>query len=171
MHGGSTPTHRAAGERRVAEQQAARLAARFVTRKDIHPADALLVLVQWTAGEVDYWRAQVNALADEHLAGNLTTKTETGTDKGQATDLRTTEAATHIAVRLLAEASDRLARYAAAALKAGVDERRVRITESQGQLWVSQSGGSSMPSTCHPPSRLRIRLEDEIASCVECHTV
>lgn len=133
-HGGGTKAARAAGKRRTEEAAAVVEAARFATRRDIHPADALLELVQWTAGEVDYWRGKVDALDDDELAGNLTTKHETGQDKGQPTDLTTTEAAEHIYIRMLGKASDRLATYAAAALRAGVEERRVRLAEGQGAM-------------------------------------
>lgn len=133
-HGGSTKAARAAGKRRTEEAAAVVEAARFATRRDIHPADALLELVQWTAGEVDYWRGKVDQLDDEELAGNLVTKTEQGQDKGQPTDLTTTEAAEHIYIRMLAKSSDRLATYAAAALRAGVDERRIALAEGQGAM-------------------------------------
>jgi hypothetical protein len=132
FHGGGSKAARAAAERRVTEAAATAEAARFATRRDIHPADALLELVQWTAGEVDYWRAKVDQLDDAELAGALVTKTEVGEDKGQPTDLTTKEAAEHIYIRMLAKSSDRLATYAAAALRAGVDERRVRLAEQQG---------------------------------------
>lgn len=132
FHGGGTKAARAAGARRVTEAAATAEAARFATRRDIHPADALLELVQWTAGEVDYWRTKVDQLGDDELAGMLTTKTEVGQDKGQPTALTTKEAAEHIYLRMLAKASDRLATYAAAALRAGVDERRIRLAEAQG---------------------------------------
>lgn len=134
FHGGASKNAKAAGQRRVTEQAAQAEAARFATRRDIHPADALLELVQWTAGEVDYWRGKVDALDDAELAGSLVTKTEVGTDKGQPTDITTKEAAEHIYIRMLGKASDRLATYAAAALRAGVEERRVRLAENQGQL-------------------------------------
>lgn len=134
FHGGGTKAARAAGKRRTEEAAAVVEAARFATRRDIHPADALLELVQWTAGEVDYWRTKVDALDDDELAGSLVTKTEVGIDKGQPTDIETKEAAEHIYIRMLAKSSDRLATYAAAALRAGVEERRVRIAEGQGQM-------------------------------------
>ena len=37
-----------------------------------------------------------------------------------------------VAYKLMVDAQDRLARYAASALKAGIEERRVRLAESQG---------------------------------------
>lgn len=133
-HGGNAPQVQAAARRRLEDAKAASVAARFVTRRDIHPAEALLELVQWTAGEVDYWRARVGGLSDEDLAGDLVTKREAELEKGQPTDLVTREAAQHVAVRMLADASDRLAKYAAAALRAGIEERRVRLAEGQGAL-------------------------------------
>ncbi|WP_152185116.1 hypothetical protein [Segeticoccus rhizosphaerae] len=134
VHGSSTTAAKAAAKRRLEQQAAAQAVTLFAARRDIHPADALLELVHWTAGEVDYWRQQVRDLDPEDIAGNLITKVESGQEKGQPTNLQTTEAAEHIAYRMLKDASDRLAKYAAAALKAGVDERRLRLAEQQGTL-------------------------------------
>lgn len=133
-HGGKAPQARAAGERRLAEQAAAVELAKLGTiRRDVHPAEALLELVQWTAGEVDYWRARVAELDEGDLTWGVT-KHEKGTDRGDRTNVKTREAVPHIAYRMLTEASDRLAKYAAAALRAGVEERRVQLAESQGAL-------------------------------------
>lgn len=123
LHGGSTPAHRTA----AAVTQAKRDVVLFGARRDIHPAEALLELVQWTAGEVDYWRSRVRQLDEEQLTWGVTKVKEEGHDKGT-----TYEAKPNIAYAMLREASDRLERYAASALKAGVDERRVRVAEQQG---------------------------------------
>jgi hypothetical protein len=98
-----------------------------ITRRDIHPAEALIELVQYTAGEVDYWRHTVSLLDDQDLVWGTTRIKEGGDDRGT-----TQEAKPHIAYVMLERASDRLATYAAAALKAGVEERRVRLAEAQG---------------------------------------
>jgi hypothetical protein len=118
---------RAAAERRVVQQQAAADVVLFGARSDIHPAEALLELVQWTAGEVDYWRQRVRALDEPALTWSLTKVKEGGQDTGT-----TEEAKPNIAYAMLVDASNRLERYSASALKAGVDERRVRIAEQQG---------------------------------------
>ncbi|NUO35651.1 MAG: hypothetical protein HOQ27_11390, partial [Dermatophilaceae bacterium] len=97
-----------------------------------HPAEALLELVHWTAGEVDYWRARVVELADTNedaLTWGVTKTKDGGDDRGT-----TEEAGPNVAYRMLTDASNRLAAYAAAALKAGVEERRVRLAEKQGSL-------------------------------------
>lgn len=129
MHGGKTPVALAAAERRVTEQQARAEVVLFGARRDIHPADALLELVQWTAGEVDYWRSRVRLLDEAALTWGVTRVKEGGEDRGT-----TEEAKPHVAYSMLVDASNRLERYSASALKAGVDERRVRLAEQQGTL-------------------------------------
>ncbi len=130
LHGGDSPRAKAAAADRIAEATATRELARLgVTRRDIHPAEALIELVQFTAGEVDYWRRRVADLNDKELTWGTTRIKDGGDDRGT-----TQEAKPNIAYVMLQQASDRLASYAAAALKAGVDERRVRLAETQGQL-------------------------------------
>lgn len=133
FHGGAPRHARAAGQRRIAEAKAAAEVARLGARKDVHPAEALLDLVHWTAGEVDYWRARVVQLEDDALTWGRTQHRE-GTGPEGPVDVRTDEAKPHVAYTMLERASDRLAQYAAAALKAGVDQRRVELAERQGSL-------------------------------------
>lgn len=135
-HGGSSPQSKAKSQRAKAEQAAAREVARLGVKIEQHPAVALIDLVHWTSGEVAYWRDVVTRIAEdghEALTWGLV-KTETGQEKGQPTDLTTEQAGQHIAYTMLERASDRLATYAAAALRAGVDERRVQLAERQGAL-------------------------------------
>lgn len=129
MHGGKNPAALAKAAARVAEQRAAAEVARLGVRKDVHPAEVLLDLVHWTAGEVDYWRQRVAQIEDADLTWGTTRVKEGGDDRGT-----THEAKPHVAYSMLERSSDRLAQYAAAALKAGVDERRVRLAETQGAL-------------------------------------
>jgi hypothetical protein len=58
--GGKTPSHNAA----AAKEQACRDVEMFGAAKDVHPAQALLELVQCTAGEVDYWHARVRGVEE-----------------------------------------------------------------------------------------------------------
>lgn len=135
-HGGSAPQVKAAAARRRAEEQAAKAVALFGAPKDVEPSQALLDLVHWTAGEVEYWREQVRALAAEDPAA-LTwglTDHERGVGPQGPIDKTTHQARPNIAYVMLYAAQDRLAQYATAALKAGVEERRVRLAESQGSL-------------------------------------
>lgn len=131
-HGGASPQVKAAAARRRAEEEAARAVALFGAPKDVEPSQALLDLVHWTAGEVEYWREQVRALAAEDpeaLTWGKTREKTGGQDVGD-----TYEAKPNIAYVMLYAAQDRLAQYAAAALKAGVEERRVALAENQGAL-------------------------------------
>lgn len=132
FHGGGTKQAKAAAAARLTEQAATEQVARLGARKDIHPIEALLDLVHWTAGEVDYWRAQVVALEDGQLVWGTTSHRE-GTGPEGPVDVTTDEAKPHVAYVMLERSSDRLAAYSAAALKAGVDERRVALAEHQGK--------------------------------------
>lgn len=132
VHGASSPRSKAKRARAVAEEKAAKSMRLFAAPVDIDPARALVELVQWTAGEVAYWRTQVQQLADEDpkaLTWGVTRIKDGGTDGGT-----TLEATPNIAYRMLTDAQDRLAKYAAAALRAGVEERRVKLAEDQGAL-------------------------------------
>lgn len=136
MHGGSSPQARAAAARRVQEEKAAKAAQRLAQPIETDPSQALLDLVSSAAGEVAYWRARVDEIQDrdeKRLTSGLTKITE-GKDRGGVTTLRTVETIAAIEYRMWTAAQDRLAQYATAALRAGVEERRVRIAEDQGAL-------------------------------------
>ena len=127
-HGGNTPQVRAAAERRHAQQVAIEQVALWGGRRDIHPAEALLELVQTKAAEVAYWRLRVAEINEDDLTWGVTLVKTGGDDRGE-----TKEAKPHIALTLLHKAEADLAVYAAASLKAGVDEARVRIAEQHAQ--------------------------------------
>lgn len=133
MHGGQARQVKAAAAERLARAAATREAARFGVPVDVDPGTALLDLVHWQAGIVAYWRDQVTRIeADggtDALTWGTTKVKQGGDDHGE-----TQEAKPHIAYAMLDQAQQRLAEYATATLKAGVDERRVRIAEQQGQL-------------------------------------
>ena len=130
-HGGATPTAKAKAARAKTEIAANREVARLGMKITTHPAEALIDLVHWTAGEVAYWRGIVVELEQqgghEALTWGTTRVKEGGDDAGT-----TQEAKPHIAYLMLTQASDRLASYSTAALKAGVQERSIRLAEAQG---------------------------------------
>lgn len=130
IHGARAPQVQAAIEKRHALQLAHDQVELWGGRRDIHPAEALLELVQTKAAEVAYWRFRVAEIAEEDLTYGVTKVKRGGDDHGT-----TEEAKPHIALTLLHKAEADLAAYAAASLKAGVDEARVRIAE-QHAVWA-----------------------------------
>lgn len=166
-HGSAAPHVAAAAARRVEEQKAqakaARQLARFGQPIDVNPAEALLDLVRWTAGEVAYWRARVVTLEETNpkaLTWGVTSEAEKQATEFPGTDT-TREAAPAVEYRMLIDASNRYAAYATAAIRAGIDERRVRLAESQGQIvstalraildgLLTALLGAGMPPTLRP---------------------
>lgn len=117
MHGGSAKQVRAAGARRLADEEARRAVATYGLPVDIDPGDALLEEVRWTAGHVQWLRAAVQGLETEQQAA-------AGGGFGGP----------HPYVVLYQRERQHLVAVAAAALKAGIEERRVRLAEQQGEL-------------------------------------
>lgn len=127
LHGGSVRSHVKKAKRESREAEARADVARFGARKDVHPAQALLELVQRTSSEVDYWRAELRRLEAEDLIWGRTKSKTGGDDAGE-----TYEAKQHVVHQNLIDASNRLERYATSALRAGVEERQVRLAETAG---------------------------------------
>ncbi|TSI12643.1 HGGxSTG domain-containing protein [Brevibacterium aurantiacum] len=134
MHGGSTRVAKEAAARTVEQEKLTRVARRLGTpHTDLDPAQALLDLVASKAGEVEWLRHQVELLETDGELWWGTTKHTEGVNSQGMIDETTTEARQHIVYTLLHKAQDQLARYAGETLKAGVDERQVRIAERTGE--------------------------------------
>jgi len=145
-HGGATKRARAAGARAVAEQAAERAVATLGLAVDVSPTEALLEEVRWTAGHVQWLRGKVAELDEsafrvdedgDPIAGDGrhslvwgTTKVKSGGDDAGTTQ----EAKPSIWYTLYAREREHLVTVCAAAIKAGVEERRVRLAEQQGDL-------------------------------------
>lgn len=125
FHGGTTPS----GNLAAKKEQARRDVELFGAKRTIAPAEALLELVHWTAGEVDYWRSRVRELEQDDLTWGVTREKTGGEDYGT-----TSEAKPAVEYALLIDASNRLERYASSALKAGADAAMVQIARGQGAL-------------------------------------
>ena len=143
-HGGRAKQNRAAGEARVAREAAEKLAAKWAVPIDTDPTDGILNRICAYAGHVVFYRQQVEAIVAEDpnsLVWGVTKETEgdvvvgngpTATlDKAEGV---TREAKPNIWLVLYNEASDRLVKYCAEALKAGVEERKIRMAEQQGAI-------------------------------------
>jgi hypothetical protein len=152
-HGGGAPQVKAARARREQEAEAARQVATLGLPIDISPTEALLQEVQWTAGHVHWLRQKVQELDDDRTnvvgpEGDWEaqevgapsplvwgTKAITRKDSGQFPGVDTTSAASpSVWYELYAKERQHLVMVCSAALKAGVEERRVRLAESQGDL-------------------------------------
>lgn len=128
-HGGLSPGGQAAGQRRTVERKAEHLMRRFGGPVETTPTEALLDTVKWTAGYVAWLRDKVAAVsADERLVWGQTRRTT-----GERASV-THEAGVNPWLALLGEWSDRLVKVCAEAIRAGIEERRVRLAEAQGAL-------------------------------------
>jgi hypothetical protein len=119
-HGGATAIAKAAGERNVAEKKAFDQLRRIGEAVDTTPTEALLDTVKWTAGYVAWLREKVALTTDD--AGLTQYSKATGTHQPSAW------------LDLLGTWSDRLVKVCESAIRAGVEERRVRLAEGQGAL-------------------------------------
>lgn len=136
VHGAGSPQARAAAKRRLAEEKAARAVKELNARLDTSPTAALLDMVKVAAAEERYWGARVEELRETapHKLTAVQTRISVGKDRGGTTELRHVDATVAVEYRLWTDAQERVAKFAAAALRAGVEERRVKLAEDQGAL-------------------------------------
>lgn len=133
IHGGKQPAAMAKAAQRVAEAEAVRQAELAVTRfglkRDVSPSQALLDELQYTAGNVEYFRSKVQAESDERLVMGVA-RVVNG-QRGQETTL---EAKPSVWYELWMRERDHLVKVAAAAARAGVEQRRIELAEQTGLL-------------------------------------
>lgn len=139
FHGGKAPQAIKKAEQRVTEEKARRIVATYGRRIDTTATEALLDEVQWTAGHVAWLRERVQeiesdavvATADrEHpLVWGVTREKTGGEDRGT-----TEEAVPNVWLKLYQQERNHLVKVCAEAIKAGIEERRIRLAESQGAL-------------------------------------
>lgn len=138
MHGGASPQAKKAAARRLQEQAAAQAVATLGIPVETTPTEALLEEVKWTAGHVQWLRERVQEVEQDALVwGRKQEKTVTGEDAdGEPIPAieRTDAAGPSIWYELYTRERTHLVRVCAEAIKAGVEERRVRLAESQGEL-------------------------------------
>lgn len=135
FHGGNTPQARAAAERRLAAASAQDAAQRLAVPIDTTPEQALLDEVKRAAGMVAFYQARIIEVdefsEDPHhdLVWGITKDDKSGEFPGPMF-----EAAPNVWLTLFNQERDRLVRVASAAIKAGIEERRVKLAEQQGSL-------------------------------------
>lgn len=137
VHGGATKLARAKAERNLQEAEAARQVATLGLPVDITPTDALLQEVQWTAGHVQWLRTKVQELDEQALVWGTTAESEKDSDKNGRETSYTVSAKPSVWYSLYQAERAHLVAVCTAALKAGVEERKVRLAEQQGDLVVA----------------------------------
>lgn len=138
-HGGSAPQALKAAAERVAEEKARQLVATYGRKIETTATEALLDEVQWTAGHVAWLRERVQEIESdavvatsdsEHpLIWGVTREKAGGEDHGI-----TSEAAPNVWLKLYQQERTHLVKVCEAAIRAGIEERRVRLAEEQGAL-------------------------------------
>ena len=128
-HGGSAPHAIAAAERRVKEREAAAGARLFGLPVDVDPAEALLEELHRTAGEVAWLGSVVAELEQDDAIWGLTKEKTGGDDRGT-----THEAGLNIWVQTWHAQRRHLTLVARECLKAGIEERRIQLAETQGAM-------------------------------------
>jgi hypothetical protein len=148
FHGGASPNARKAAQDRLAEQAARKIMETYGGKIEISATQALYDEVCWTAGHVQWLRERVQAIQAAHadsfedpdgtvrgdgsrhpLVWGITKIKEGGEDAGI-----TEEAAPSVWLQLYWKERDHLVKVSTAAVKAGLDERMVRLAENQGRL-------------------------------------
>lgn len=131
-HGGSAPQVRAKAAARIAEHQARYAAEKLAVPIDTTPEQALIDEVKRAAGMVAFYQARIEEIdADDRdsLVWGKTKEDMSGEFPGP-----TYEAVPNVWLQLWNQERDRLTRVATAAIKAGIEERRVKLAEQEGAL-------------------------------------
>ncbi len=133
FHGGGSKKARDAGQRELERRRAVLEVQRFALRTDVAPSEALLEEVRWTAGHVEYLRMKVQDLGDDELVWGTIKDVSGWNDKGSKSET-VDAAAISIWYQLYLKEREHLVRVSEAAVRAGVEQRRVELAEQQGLL-------------------------------------
>jgi hypothetical protein len=131
MHGGSAPAVKAKAAERKQQEAVRRTLMALGEPEPIDPAQALLNLIAWKHGEVQWLRSKVQAVQDEVLVWGATEHRE-GVGPEGPISVTSERAQPNVWWSLLRQAEDQLSDYASKALRAGVAERQIRLAESTG---------------------------------------
>lgn len=126
LHGGAARSHQTKADRlnAIAAVQT------FGLPRTVDPRQALLEEVHRTAGHVEWLRIQVASLSEEAVGWGVT---ESSVSDKEGRSVKQ-EARAHIWVELYQKERRHLVDVCKAAISAGIEERRVRVAEQQGEL-------------------------------------
>ena len=148
LHGGATPTHLRAAQRREAE----RAVELFGLPREVDPHEALLEEVHRAAGHVA-WLGEVVGDLDKNEVVHGIVRTVQHPDGTRTVEAR---AGINVWVKLYREARDRLVWVAKAAIDAGVAEHQVRLAEGQAQQ-LAQLMRAILTDLGHDPADEQVR--------------
>lgn len=139
MHGGKAQQNIDKAKERIAEERARVLVATYGRKIETTASAALLDEVQWTAGHVAWLRERVQEIESaaavagtdtgHPLVWGITKEKSGGEDRGT-----TEEAAPNVWLKLYQQERGHLVKVCEAAIRAGIEERRVRLAEQEGVL-------------------------------------
>jgi hypothetical protein len=130
LHGGRTAQAEVAGLVELARRERQVMGQPL----SIEPQDAILECIRISAGEVAYASERIGELEVADAVAPARTSMVRKSDDGTVQEVRQGEPRLHAWIRARREAMDRLVSYSFAALKAGIEERRIKIAEQQGTL-------------------------------------
>jgi len=151
VHGGKAPQNLAAARRRQAEERAQEILETYGRPIETTPSEALLDEVKWSAGHVAWLRQRVQEIESQAAPARNTSSDDEDDDEGGSSGRshplvwgvtrrktggddwgRTEEAAPNIWLRLYQQERTHLVKVCEAAIRAGIEERKVRVAEQQG---------------------------------------
>jgi hypothetical protein len=142
LHGGASPQAEVTGVVQLARREAVVMGAPI---DNLTPEVALLECIRIAGGEVAYASERIAELQPEDAVGPVITtrplKEEKGAEHPSERVYEEGPPALHIWIEVRAKAMDRLVKYSEVAIKAGLEERRVRVAEAQGQLMAEAVRG------------------------------
>jgi hypothetical protein len=100
---------------------------------DVDPGKALLDEIHWTAGHVAWLRSKVQELEGDELVWGKVLHRE-GVGPEGPVDVSDHKSAPNTWYQLYMAEREHLAKVCSLALKAGIEERKVKLAESQGLL-------------------------------------
>lgn len=133
VHGGRAPQTKQAAAVRIAEREAERAMVTLGVQRDISPTEALLEEVRWTAGHVAWLRERVQELEHGALVWGETASLDKRATEFPGVDT-TSSAGANVWLELYERERKHLVHVCEVTIKAGVEERRVQLAESQGAL-------------------------------------
>lgn len=160
MHGAGTrgTKQREHAERKAQREAAAGAAATYGLPIDVDPGEALVNEVKRTYGHVVYLLAKVQEQTPDALVWGQVDETHKGATEFPGVD-STYAAKPNAWLDLYRQERDHLRRVCTDALKAGVEERRVRMAEQQGELIVQAIRGvlADLGVADHPDAPAAVR--------------